>query len=70
MCIKKAGSLSACLEIVCVKKLDVGFGLTQTLNAIALFPEATLLEERNALETLQNVAFQDDTGGTLEAFVL
>jgi hypothetical protein len=50
--------------------LDVGLGLAQTLNAIAGFPLTALLEDIDALEALEDIAFNDDTGGALEAFVL
>jgi hypothetical protein len=49
---------------------DVGLGLTETLHAIAGLPLAALLEEVNPFEALQDVALNDKTGGTLEAFVL
>jgi hypothetical protein len=49
---------------------DVGLGLAETLHAIAGLPEAALLEQINALETLQDIAFYDETGDALKAFVL
>ena len=49
---------------------DVGLGLTETLDAIAGLPLATLLEDIHALKALQDVAFDDEAGGALEAFVL
>jgi hypothetical protein len=51
-------------------RLDVWLGLAETLNAIARFPLAPFLEEINAFEAFQDVAFNDETGGALEAFVL
>jgi hypothetical protein len=70
---KKAGSLMNCLlfkrdRVIAV--LDVGLGLTQTGNAIALFPLTALLEDGYAFKTLENVTFDDDAGGALETFVL
>ena len=50
--------------------LDFRFGLTQTGNAIAFFPLTTLLEDGNAFKTLENITFDDDSGGALETFVL
>jgi hypothetical protein len=50
--------------------LDVRLGLAETHHAIAFFPLRTLLEDLDAFETLQDVAFNDETTGTLEAFVL
>jgi hypothetical protein len=49
---------------------DVGLRLAETLNAIAGLPQAALPQEVDALEAFQNVAFDDETGGALEAFVL
>jgi len=49
---------------------DVGLGLTQTLDAIASFPLAAFFEQVDAFETLQNVALNDETADSLEAFVL
>jgi len=56
---KKAGS-----EVLPARKgetisLDVGFGLTQTLDTIAGLPLTTLLEQIDALEALQDVALND-----------
>jgi len=50
--------------------LDVGLGLAETGDAVALFPLATLFQDGDALEALEDVAFDDDAGGTLEAFML
>src|SRR5215203_3893307 len=49
---------------------NVGLGLAQTLHAIAGLPEAALLEQVDPLEALQDIAFDDETGGALKAFVL
>ena len=49
---------------------DVGLGLAETLHAIAGLPEAALLKQVDPLETLQDVAFDDETGDALKAFVL
>jgi hypothetical protein len=49
---------------------DVGLGLAETLHAIAGLPLTALLEQIDALEALQDVALDDETRGTLEAFVL
>jgi hypothetical protein len=49
---------------------NVGLGLAQALDAIASFPLAAFSEQVDALETLQDVALDDDTVGTLETFVL
>jgi hypothetical protein len=51
-------------------KSDVGLGLAQALDAIARLPLVALAEQLDALEALQDVAFNDETGGALEAFVL
>jgi hypothetical protein len=51
-------------------RLDVWLGLAEALNAIARLPLATFLEEINAFEAFQDVAFNDETGCALEAFVL
>jgi hypothetical protein len=53
-----------------INGLDVGLGLAQPLHAIASFPLATLFEQIDAFETLQNVALNDEAADTLEAFVL
>jgi hypothetical protein len=49
---------------------NLGTGLAQTLNAIARAPLTALAEELNAFETLEDVAFNYDSLGTLETFVL
>jgi hypothetical protein len=49
---------------------DVGLGLAQTHDAVARLPLTTLLEHIEALEALQDVAFDDEAGGALETFVL
>ena len=50
--------------------LDVRLGFAEALNAIARFPLAAFLQEVDAFETLQDVTLNNETGGTLEAFVL
>ena len=52
------------------ERSNVGLGLAQTLHAIACFPLAALFEQINALEALQDIALDNDTAGSLEAFVL
>ena len=49
---------------------DVGLGLPQALHAIAGLPLAAFPEELDAFETLQDVAFNHQTGNSLETFVL
>jgi hypothetical protein len=49
---------------------DVGFGLAEALDAIARLPLAAFLEDFDALEPLQDVAFNDKARLALEAFVL
>jgi len=49
---------------------DVGLGLAQALHAVAGLPLVALAEDLNALEALQDVAFDDEAGGPLETFVL
>ena len=51
-------------------ELDVRLGLAEALHAVAGFPLATFFQNINALKALQNIAFDDETGGALEAFVL
>jgi hypothetical protein len=70
---KKTGSLANCLfskAIRGIALLDLGLGLTQTGNTVALFPLTALLEYGYAFKTLENVTFDDDAGGALETFVL
>jgi hypothetical protein len=50
--------------------LNVGLGLAETRDAVAGFPLTALLEQVDTFEALQDVALDDDTGGTLKAFVL
>ncbi len=66
---KKAGRV-ICLPGSKKKRSDVRLGLAEALNAVARFPLAALFKQIEALETLQDVALDDDTAGTLEAFVL
>jgi hypothetical protein len=49
---------------------DVGLGLAEAHHAIAFLPLAAFLEDLNALEALEDVAFNDEAVGALEAFVL
>jgi hypothetical protein len=49
---------------------DVRLGLAETLHAIARLPQAALPKQVDTLEAFQNVAFDDETGGALQAFVL
>jgi hypothetical protein len=49
---------------------DVRLGLTQALHAIAHLPHPALPEQFHSLEALEDVAFNDETGRTLEAVVL
>lgn len=50
--------------------LDVGLGLAEALDAVARFPLAALLEKIDALETLQDIALNDEAVGPLETLVL
>lgn len=67
---KKKQAVANCLPEMKCNRLDVRLGLAETLNAIAGFPLTALLEEVNPFETLQYVAFNDETGCALETFVL
>ena len=66
---KKAGSEN-CLPKKTRKGSDVGLGLAEALHAVTRFPLVALAEKLDAFEALQDVAFDDETGGALEAFVL
>jgi hypothetical protein len=68
--IKKAGSVENCLPKRESVNSDVGLGLAQTLHAIAGLPLAALLEDFDALEALEDIAFHDEAGDALETFVL
>ena len=50
--------------------LDVGLGLAHTHDALAFLPLAAFFENGDALETLQDITFNDDAFGTLETIVL
>lgn len=39
--------------------LNVGFGLTETKDAVAFLPLAALLEQSHALKALEDVTFDD-----------
>ena len=67
---KKAGSGKLPARKNRGSELDVRLGLAEALHAIAGFPLATFFQNINALKALQNIAFDDETGGALEAFVL
>ena len=49
---------------------DVRLGLAETGDAVAFLPLAALLQDGHALEALEDVAFDDQTVGALETFVL
>jgi hypothetical protein len=61
---------TACLKLKKEAELDVRLGLTKTGDAIAGFPLSALLEQVDALEALQDVAFDDEAVGALETFML
>ncbi len=68
------GKKKQAAETACQKReptgSDVGLGLAEALDAIARLPLTALLEEVDALEALEDVAFHDEAGDALEAFVL
>jgi hypothetical protein len=66
---KRQAAKTACQKGMRVGS-DVGLGLAETLHAIARLPEAAFPEQVDTLEAFQDVAFDDETGGALEAFVL
>ncbi len=66
---KKAGS-GGCLPKGERRDSDVGLGLAETLHAVSGLPLTTLFQEVNALEALEYVAFNDESGDSLEAFML
>jgi hypothetical protein len=49
---------------------DVGLRLAEAHHAIAFLPLAAFLEDLNAFEALEDVAFNDEAVGALEALVL
>jgi len=49
---------------------NVRLRLAETLHAIAVLPLATLLEDGDALEALEDVTLHDEAAGRLEAVVL
>jgi hypothetical protein len=66
---KKAGSVN-CLPEEGGDGSDVGLGLAQTLHTVAGLPLTALFQEVDALEALEDVAFDDEAGSALETFVL
>ena len=52
------------------RTLNVGLGLGQVHHAAALFPNAALFEQIDALETLENVALGCNGAGGTKAAVL
>jgi hypothetical protein len=66
---KKAGS-GSCLPKGEETYSDVGLRLAQALDAVAGLPLAALPQEVNAFEALEDVAFNNETGDTLETFML
>jgi hypothetical protein len=67
---KKAGS-GDCLPKKRMKVgLNVGLGLAEALHAVARLPLIALPKQVDALKALQDVAFDDEAGGALKAFVL
>ncbi len=46
-----------------IYSLNVGLGLAQTLDTIALLPLAALLEQGDAFEALEDIAFDDEAAG-------
>jgi hypothetical protein len=67
---KKGRQHEVCLQGKEEGRSNVGLGLAQTLHAVASLPLAALLEQIDALEALEDVAFHDEAGDALEAFVL
>jgi hypothetical protein len=66
---KKAGS-GDCLPERGGGGSDVGLRLAQALDPVTRLPLVALAQELNALEALEDVAFDDEAGGALETFVL
>mgnify|MGYP000877044701 CR=1 FL=1 len=52
------------------RRSNVGLGLAQPHHAITGLPLAALAEELEALEALEDVAFDNDAGGALQAAML
>jgi hypothetical protein len=50
--------------------LGVGLGLAEAEHAIAFLPLATLLEDFDALEALENIPLGGDGAGTFETAML
>jgi hypothetical protein len=67
---KKAGSGNCLPKGEFDTRSNVGLGLAQTLYAVACFPLAALSQQFDALETLEDIAFNYEAGRALEAFVL
>jgi hypothetical protein len=53
-----------------LKRLDVGLGLAQALDAVARLPLTALFKDINAFESFQNIAFDDEAVAGLETVVL
>jgi hypothetical protein len=62
--------LGGALERAGVRCSDLGLGLAEALHAVAFLPVAAFLKKSDTLETLQDVALDDDAGAALEALVL
>jgi hypothetical protein len=63
--------MRTCPKVEAIDGLDVGFGLAETLDAVAGLPLTALLQERDALEALKDVTFDDETAaGSFEGRML
>jgi hypothetical protein len=67
---RQAAQLRTCLKIFEWRDLNLGFSLLQANHTVAFFPLATLAEQFNPLEPLEDVTFHDEAAWALETFVL
>jgi len=67
---KRQAVLTACLKSKKGIGSDVGLGFAKSRDAITGFPLAPLAKSLDALEALEDVAFDDEAVGALETFVL
>jgi hypothetical protein len=68
--IQKRQAALDCLPSGKRKRSDFRLGLAETGDAVARFPLTALLEQVDAFEALEDVAFNYEAVGALEAFVL
>lgn len=67
---RQADKIDPAFKVLEASLLDVRESLLEADYPVAFFPDATLLEQLNALEAFEDITFYDEAARTLETLVL